>query len=68
MMTAKDFQKIADVLNDEIENMDPTPGNASFHGGQAAMLANVATSMARMLAKENPRFDRDKFLTACGLS
>jgi hypothetical protein len=70
MMTMKDFQKIADVLNDSIEDMSPPviPGSSEFRGGQAYMLASVARSMADMLQKDNPRFDRAKFLTACGLS
>lgn len=68
MMTKSDFQSIADVLNDAIEDMNPVPSNSpEFRGGQAYMLASVARSMADMLAKQNPRFNREQFLAACGL-
>jgi hypothetical protein len=52
-MTRKDYQLIAGVLN-----------QFSTHGGHAEMVM----IMAEFLAEDNPRFDRARFLTACGVN
>jgi hypothetical protein len=36
------------------------------HGGERRDV--LALDFALWLAQENPRFDRDKFLTACGMT
>lgn len=37
-------------------------------GGDSVLLADIAIQMALYFESENPRFDRSKFFTACGLS
>jgi hypothetical protein len=54
-MTRKDYQLIAGVLKDsQVRN-------------QTATLA-LTVRLADALALENPRFDRARFLTACGVN
>ena len=57
-MTRKDYQLIAGVFAHfaEIVEIHETIG------------ADIAEVMADALAQENPRFDRAKFLTACGVN
>lgn len=54
-MTKKDFELIAEVI-----------GNA-WHGS-ADTRADIANAFADELENTNPRFDRAKFLTACGVN
>lgn len=55
-MTRKHFEAIAALLDRE---------RSLNNGGDGSVFA-IAEAMADLFAKENPRFDRDKFLTACG--
>lgn len=54
-MTRKDFQLIADAIS-ELNNYD---GDDAY-----SYIANV---FADRLADTNPRFDRNRFLEACGV-
>ena len=58
-MTRKDFQLIADAIT-ETRALEPT-------GSPEAVLALITDIFADKLAGTNPAFDRDRFLTACGL-
>ena len=53
-MTRKDFQLIADVIA------------TSWHAS-ADSRRELAENMADALAGTNPRFNRETFLTACGV-
>lgn len=55
-MTRKDFQLIADVL----KNADEVADSES--------LTALAVMFADALEDENPRFDTEKFLRACGVN
>jgi hypothetical protein len=55
-MTKKDYIKLATVIRFELFNSDNN--NES--------LRHVAEALAEMLQTDNPRFDRNRFLTACG--
>ena len=56
-MTRKDYQLIAKVFNDfsKVIDLNDTVG------------AEIALCLADDLQADNPRFDREMFLTACGL-
>jgi hypothetical protein len=54
-MTRKDFQLIADVIA------------TAWHASEESR-RDMAESMADALAGTNDRFDRAKFLTACGVN
>ena len=70
MTGRKDFVAIAKILNEESDPMrnpsqDNDEGQTDINGLQ--MAENIARRMAHYFAGENPRFDRTRFLKACGL-
>lgn len=60
-MTRKDYKLIAEVLKSANENW------AGWNEKPEEVIAGTARSLATKLAQENPRFDRAKFLEACGV-
>lgn len=62
-MSKKDYQAVADALNDLrasfTQDNSPTSRMATLH--------TMARALCRVFEKDNPRFDEDKFLAACGL-
>ncbi len=65
-MTRQDFQLIADVLKGWVAQ---DPRMADMRGEQETTNAavGIAHNMASALAATNPRFDRARFLRACGV-
>jgi hypothetical protein len=59
-MTRKDYVLIAAAIKAAYQTFDK-PSN---HANGAR---HVAHTLADTLATDNPRFDRDRFLTACGV-
>lgn len=59
-MTKKDYELIARKLND-------IAGMYDLHTPQNSLLWTVADNLADGFKKQNPRFNRLKFLQACGL-
>ena len=55
-MTRKHFRLFADMVKTEKEN-----------GADPATLSNIAEKLADIFTEENARFDRSKFLEACGI-
>jgi len=65
-MTRKDYVMLAGIIKDC--NLIPTLNKNKEEGLiQADILFTVASQLAYKLEQDNPRFDRNKFLTACGL-
>jgi hypothetical protein len=66
-MTRKDFELIADAFQHVA-----LVGFASQEKGKrlsgVTVHATLARTLADALAADNPRFDRERFLTACGIS
>ena len=61
-MTRKDYIKIAEILNKAREN-----GKESHAFEPVGLMTHfIACQMADMLLADNPRFDRSRFLKACG--
>lgn len=63
-MTKKHYEAIADVvcrINLEYS------GNTTIHKYVRTSNRVTARRLADYFATDNPRFDRDKFLTACGI-
>ena len=59
-MTKKDFELIASTFVQQLSNyQDLTP--------EASAIRGVARQMATQLETTNPRFNRELFLTACGV-
>ncbi len=58
-MTRKHFVAVADAISKEVK--------ASECEATLAALDSVAAALCTVFQKDNPAFDRDRFLTACGL-
>ena len=56
-MTKKDYQAIADVIRAEVTRNGPIDS-----------ARRIAEGLAIILATDNPRFDRNRFLAACGFN
>lgn len=56
-MTKKDYIKIADVIRQNFDGTDLTE----------LVLPTLAMDLAVVFASDNPQFDQDRFLEACGL-
>jgi len=60
-MTKKDYEKIAKVIHGQkVRYM--------FDAQSQAVVYDLAEAIANSLAQDNPRFDRERFLKACGVS
>lgn len=60
-MTRKHFQLIADVIANRVKATHPTNLN------RLSELEYIARDMATALATQNPAFDHQRFLDACGV-
>jgi hypothetical protein len=63
-MTRKHFEAIARILN----QYSIPHAAAGFDMGYNDAAFGIASDMADLFEAENPRFDREKFLTACGFA
>ena len=54
-MTRKHFEALAAIINQN-----------RFDGSRKEACYSIADDMADFFAEENPRFNREQFLTACG--
>lgn len=66
MLTAKHIRRMALTIKRQVAAADAaTLDGARLQARQA--LYTVALEFARMAREENERFDRDRFLVACGM-
>lgn len=65
-MTKKDYEAIARALKDAREAIEPD--GRAFDVGYLTASDNAATALASALAHDSPRFDRARFLRACGVA
>lgn len=61
-MTRKDYVQIAKVFKEHMQ-----AAIDSGAGDQQEVIEDLAAGIAIMLQNDNARFDRSKFLTACGV-
>lgn len=61
-MTRKHYQAFAEMHRVLLINLPPDPDGIASH-----TLLLVATKTADIFAADNPRFDRPRFYTACGI-
>jgi hypothetical protein len=62
-MTRKDYVLIAQVIKAQIDMSNKFQEELSKVGAQ-----NIAYDLAWKLSEDNPRFDRSRFLEACGVN
>lgn len=73
-MTKKDYTRIANVINGATilkpyNGFDFGLSNEEiFLAGSKDQVKHIGRVMADMLAQDNPRFDRARFLKACGIT
>lgn len=65
-MTRKDYVLIAAALN-TAKNEEALAHAPSYNNGWADGVDAAAGVLADALSKDNPRFDRARFLKACGV-
>jgi len=65
-MTRKHFRQIADAMQ-SIRKFEAHDAEMSEVVAHAVRFSSVVDALANVLADTNPRFDRDRFLTACGI-
>lgn len=67
-MTRKDYIAIAKALDCAFETAITHPDTAATTSAAAVMgVQFAAMKIAAVMGAENPRFDRAKFLAACGV-
>lgn len=65
MPTKKDFCAVARILSQSVHSQYPS---AVYEAGAREARSYVAYALADWYARQNPRFDRSRFLAACGIS
>lgn len=64
-MTKKDYEKFAAMMRTHIcVNVEPAD---QWEAGYDSAMREVANSLASVFQRDNPRFDRERFLKACGI-
>jgi hypothetical protein len=68
-MTDKDHELIATALNIAKPNWNiaPPAADMTYKICRENAWDNICRTLAERLALDDPKFDRDKFLTACGI-
>lgn len=70
MLTRKDYVAVADVIaysrNQTGVSAGKPPADDTL-AGYIVALNDVSFALADQFAKDNPAFNRDKFLAACGM-
>ncbi len=69
-MSRKDYEAIAAVLRAEaesIQNSHPDRSHYFWRQGHRSAITRTARRLADIFQADNPRFDRERFLKACGL-
>lgn len=64
-MTKRHFEAIARMLRERVEFPD---GTIDFDSGYRMATRHIAFDLADYFEEQNPRFDRQRFLTACGIT
>jgi hypothetical protein len=67
MLTRKDFRAMAEIINTQTGEPGRTEYEEDYDRGWDDATRRLAENLAEYLAKQNPRFDRERFLKACGL-
>jgi hypothetical protein len=74
-MTRKDYVMIAETLRGLLADIERESGPMAVCDRTRALMAgehlgvrHVASRLADQLRQDNPRFDRTRFMAACGLT
>jgi hypothetical protein len=67
-MTRKHFEKLATVISDHVQSCVGAYGATYRFSEEFLMLEEIASDLSDVCEGENELFDREKFLTACGVN
>lgn len=67
-MTRKDYVRIANAIAGTAANEETWSNGTEFGEGYERGREAVAVHLAHVLAQDNPRFDRDRFMKASGVT
>ena len=68
-MTRKDYVMIAETIRELLADIDrESPGMREVLRGERMGVASVARRLADQMHSDNTRFDRTRFIEACGLT
>ncbi len=65
-MTRKHFQQIADAMQ-SLRKFEAHDSELSETVAHAVRYSSVVDALAKVCAESNPKFDRNRFLGACGI-
>jgi len=65
-MSKKDYIVIAESIRTQVKQLDRYPKGDALANVLRRNLQALADNLAVNLAVENPRFDRERFMKACG--
>lgn len=66
MMTRQNFEAVANAIEAKMDASDPND-ESNFFAGYARGIMDTAETLADVFVANNPRFDRERFLKACGV-
>lgn len=66
-MTKKDYEVIAKVFKKRTEEMRQFEPHTSYYIGSMTSMRMLAQGLSSSFAAANPRFNRHRFLIACGV-
>lgn len=66
-MTRKDYEKIASAMFDRMVDLRPSDHGRKVERAYKAQHKALCNNVADVLACDNERFDRERFLRACGV-
>jgi hypothetical protein len=64
MLTKKHFAQVAEIIQENANMVGP---NEDFDHGASYAVKQVARELASLFAEQNPRFDKNRFFSACGI-
>lgn len=64
-MTKKDYQAIAAIFVKY--DSDPESDTDAFDAGHTTAVRDIAWQLCEVFKRDNPRFNRERFLAACGI-
>lgn len=65
-LSKKHFERIASEINDELNRISATDAPSQSRAWARKALHSVAINLCSFFREENPAFDGQRFLKACG--
>jgi hypothetical protein len=67
-MSRKDYVAVAAAIRAELDSVGEKSGSDYYREAIARGIKDTAQSLSSVFAAGNPRFDRQRFLAACGVN